>query len=215
MTGRIFFVFTIFFLFAVAFVCGQEKKIIQFSGLISSVGGELPVPFVTVTNKSYANQAHAADNEGFFSFVAHVGDTIRFTSVGFDPVEYIIPNTATDKLTAKINMKSLVIELPAVMPFPWASIEEFNLAFLALDVNDDNASRIHRNLSPEALAALSKVVPRSAEEIQTFNSMQRHINMTNKNINQRFANPLFSPLAWGSFINSIVKGDYSRKRLEY
>src|SRR5690606_4405117 len=120
-----------------------------------------------------------------------------------------------DKYTARVSMKSMVIELPAVMPFPWASIEEFNQAFLALDVSNDDASRIRRSLSPEALAALSKIVPRSAEEIQTYNSMQRHINMTNKNINQRFANPLFSPIAWGSFINSIIKGDYSRERLKY
>ncbi|TDS08469.1 hypothetical protein [Sphingobacterium paludis] len=214
MVGRIFFAVVIMLVFF-SKAQAQEKKIIQFSGLISSVGGELPVPFVTVTNKSHNNQAHAADNEGFFSFVAHVGDTISFTSVGFDPLTYVIPYTPTDKFTARINMKSLVIELPAVMPFPWASIEEFNLAFLALDVSNDDASRIRRSLSPEALAALSQVTPRSADEIQTFNSMQRHINMTNKNINQRFANPLLSPLAWGSFINSIVKGDYSRKRLQY
>lgn len=213
--GRVSYLFILIFVFYGVTLYGQERKIIQFSGLITSVGGELPVPFVTVTNKSYNNTAYAADNEGFFSFVAHVGDTIRFTSVGFEPVDYVIPHTASDKLTAKINMKSLVIELPAVMPFPWASIEEFNMAFLALDVSDDDASRIRRNLSPEALAALSRVVPRSAEEIQTFNSMHRHINMTNRNVNQRFANPLLSPFAWGSFINSIVKGDYSRKRLQY
>ncbi len=215
MAGRFYYVFTLILLLSWVTVSAQERKIVQFSGLISSVGGELPVPFVTVTNVSYNNQVHAANNEGFFSFVAHVGDTIKFTSVGFEPAEFVIPETASDKFTAKINMKSLVIELPAVMPFPWASIEEFNMAFMALDVSDDNISRIQNSLSPEALAALSQVVPRSAEEIQTFNSMQRHINMSNKTINQRFANPLFSPFAWGSFINSIVKGDYSRKRLEY
>ncbi|TYR36808.1 carboxypeptidase-like regulatory domain-containing protein [Sphingobacterium phlebotomi] len=215
MAGRFYYIFILIFLLSWVTLSAQERKIVQFSGLISSVGGELPVPFVTVTNISYNSQVHAANNEGFFSFVAHVGDTIRFTSVGFEPAEFVIPETALDKFTAKINMKSLVIELPAVMPFPWASIEEFNMAFMALDVSDDNISRIRNSLSPEALAALSQVVPRSAEEIQTFNSMQRHINMSNKTINQRFANPLFSPFAWGSFINSIVKGDYSRKRLEY
>lgn len=215
MAGRFYYIFTLIFLLSWITGSAQERKIVQFSGLISSVGGELPVPFVTVTNASYNNQVHAANNEGFFSFVAHVGDTIKFTSVGFEPTEFVIPETASDKFTARINMKSLVIELPAVMPFPWASIEEFNMAFMALDVSDDNISRIRNSLSPEALAALSQVVPRSAEEIQTFNSMQRHINMSNKTINQRFANPLFSPFAWGSFINSIVKGDYSRKRLEY
>lgn len=215
MTGRLYYIFTLVFLLSWGGATAQDGKIVQFSGLISSVGGELPVPFVTVTNVSYNGQAHAANNEGFFSFVAHVGDTIRFTSVGFEPTEFVIPSTTSDRFTAQISMKSMVIELPAVMPFPWASIEEFNLAFMALDVSDDNISRIRSSLSPEALAALSQVVPRSAEEIQTFNSMQRHINMSNKAINQRFANPLFSPFAWGSFINSIVKGDYSRKRLEY
>lgn len=215
MAERLYSVFICVLLLSWATTSAQERKIVQFSGLISSVGGELPVPFVTVTNVSYNNQVHAANNEGFFSFVAHVGDTIKFTSVGFEPTEFVIPQTASDKFTARISMKSLVIELPAIMPFPWASIEEFNMAFMSLDVSDDNISRIRNSLSPEALAALSQVVPRSAEEIQTFNSMQRHINMSNKAINQRFANPLFSPFAWGSFINSIVKGDYSRKRLEY
>ncbi len=217
MTARIyhFLSLTVLFCLLLTSLSGQEKKIVQFSGLISSVGGELPVPFVTVTNKSYNDQAHAADNEGYFSFVAHVGDTIVFSSVGFEPTSLVIPTTTVDKYTAKVSMKSMVIELPAATPFPWASIEEFNRAFLALDVSNDDASRIRRSLSPEALAALSQIVPRSAEEIQTYNSMQRHINMTNKNINQRFANPLFSPIAWGSFINSIVKGDYSRERLKY
>lgn len=215
MEGRFYYIFTLILFLSWGAVSAQEKKIVQFSGMISSVDGDLPVPFVTVTNASYNNQEHAANNEGFFSFVAHVGDTIKFTSVGFEPVEFVVPETTSDKFTAKISMKSLVVELPAVMPFPWASIEEFNMAFMALDVSDDNVSRIRNSLSPEALAALSRVVPRSAEEIQTFNSMQRHINMSNKAVNQRHSNPLFSPFAWGSFINSIVKGDYSRKRLNY
>src|SRR5690606_7243579 len=215
MAGRLYLVFTWIFLLSWSTMSAQEKKIIQFSGSISSVGSELPVPFVTVTNTSYNNQVHAANNEGFFSFVAHVGDTIKFTSVGFEPTEFVIPETISDKFTAKINMKSLVIELPAIMPFPWARIEEFNMAFMSLDVSDDNISRIRSSLSPEALAALSQVVPRSAGETQTFTAMPRHINMSNNTTNQRFAHPLFRPFAWGSFINSIVKGDYSRKRLEY
>src|SRR5690606_15537717 len=201
MTGKMrIFLFLVFFF--LAFVTqAQEKKIIQFSGLITSVGGELPVPFVTVTNKSYHNQAFAANNEGYFSFVAHPGDTILFTSVGFESLEYVVPQTNSDKFTAKISMKSMVIELPAITPFPWASIEEFNMVFMSLDMSGGDAARIRRNLSPEALAALSAVVPRSAEEIQSFNAMQRHINMSNKAVNQRYANPLLSPFAWGSFIN--------------
>src|SRR5690606_5860241 len=122
MAGRFYYVFTLILLLSWVTVSAQERKIVQFSGLISSVGGELPVPFVTVTNVSYNNQVHAANNERFFSFVVHVEDTIKFTSVGFELAEFVINETASDKFTAKINMKSLVIEQPAIMPFPWASI---------------------------------------------------------------------------------------------
>src|SRR5690606_17594059 len=130
MTGRLRYYIGLFFLILVTTSSqAQQKKLIQFSGLISSVGGELPVPFVTVTNKSYNNHVVASDNEGYFSFVAHPGDTILFTSVGFESLEYVVPQTNSDKFTAKISMKSMVIELPAITPFPWASIEEFNMVF--------------------------------------------------------------------------------------
>jgi len=215
MKGKVEVLLLLVFLSMALVARAQERKIIQFSGLIVSVGGELPVPFVTVTNKSHHDRAYFANNEGYFSFPARTGDTIQFTSVGFESLEYVIPHAGSDRFTARINMKSMVIELPAVTPFPWASIEEFNMAFMALDVSNEASSRIRHSLSPEALAALSAAVPRSAEEIQTFGAMQRHVSMANKNINQRFANPLLNPFAWASFINSIAKGDYSRKRLKY
>ncbi|HLQ99183.1 MAG TPA: hypothetical protein VK102_02315 [Sphingobacterium sp.] len=193
----------------------QEKKLLQFSGIISATGSELPVPYATITNKNQDDRTFAASYEGYFSFVAQPGDTIRFSSVGYEPVEFVIPDIKGDKYSTSIKMPSLVKELPAVTPYPWASIEEFNLAFMALSLSDDDIATARKNLSPEALASLSRVLPRSAEEIHNFNVSQRHIQQSNKAINQNFANPLFSPFAWGSLINSIRKGDFSRNKLKY
>jgi hypothetical protein len=89
----------------------QERKIIQYSGIVTTVGSGLPVGYATVTNLSFRNEAFAANNEGYFSFVAHVGDTIRFTSVGFDPLVVTIPEVPGDKYTANIIMQNLVTEL--------------------------------------------------------------------------------------------------------
>ena len=86
---------------------------------------------------------------------------------------------------------------------------------MALRVGDDAITTARRSVSPEALAALARITPRSAEEIQNFNSTQRHIGLTNKAINQKYANPLLNPFAWGSLINDIFKGDDSRKKLKY
>ncbi|TJZ59749.1 carboxypeptidase-like regulatory domain-containing protein [Sphingobacterium olei] len=201
----------------VLFLTGQaqERKIVQFSGLIRSIGSDLPVAYVSITNISFNNQVFVSNNDGYFSFVAHVGDTIRFSSVGYDPVTFVIPTTDLDRHTAHIKMQSLVIELPAVTPFPWASYEHYVSEFMALNLGDDHIAAARKNLTPEALAALARIVPRSAEEIQSYNSLQRHSIMNNKNINQRFNNPLLNPFAWGELIQQIKRGDWSREKLKY
>lgn len=216
MSWRLYYIFMpLFFVLLTNRAQAQEKKILQFSGLISSVGGNLSVPYVTVTNLSRHKNVYMANHEGYFSFVAHPGDSILFSSVGYDPFTFVIPNLEEDKYTAHITMNSLVIELPAATPYPWASVEEFNLAFMALNLGEDDLLAAKRNLSPQALAELARIVPRSAGEIQSANNQVRHNIMNNKVINQKYANPLFSPLAWGNLINSIVRGDYSRDRLKY
>lgn len=192
----------------------QSKKILQFSGLITSIGSDLPVGFVTIKNTSFNNQTFISNNEGYFSFVAHAGDIIEFSSVGFETVTYAIPEVDGDKHTASIKIRALVIELPAVTPFPWASYEDYLAEFMAMG-GDDPIATARRNLSPDALSALARIVPRSADEIQTFNSLQRHQYMQNKNINQRMNNPFLNPFNWYQFINSIKKGDFSREKLKY
>jgi len=59
---------------------------------------------------------------------------------------------------------------------------------------------------------MARVTPRSADEIQNFNYSQRHIQMNNKYMNANGANQLFNPLAWGSLIQQISKGNQSRKK---
>jgi len=193
----------------------QQSKIIQFSGLITSPGSDLPVAYATIKNTSYQDQTFISNNDGYFSFVAHVGDVIKFTSVGYDPVTFVIPDVPDDKFTAHISMRSLVIELPAVTPFPWASYEDYIAEFMAMSSGIDPIANARRNISPEAMAAMARIVPRSAEEIQSFNSKQRHNIMNNKNINQRYNNPLLNPFAWAELINQIKRGDYSREKLKY
>lgn len=196
-------------------VHAQHAKILQFSGLITSPGSDLPVAYATIKNTSFNNQTFISNNDGYFSFVAHVGDTIMFSSVGYAPATFVIPDVPDDKFTAHISMRSLVIELPAVTPFPWASYEDYISEFMAMTPGNDPIANARKSLSPEALAALARIVPRSAEEIQNYNSKQRHNIMNNKNINQRFNNPLLNPFNWAEMINQIKRGDFSRERLKY
>ena len=197
---------------------GQQQHVVQFSGYITAEGTDIAVPYVTIRNTSYGNEIYTANHEGFFTFVAHVGDVIALSSIGYEAIEVTVPPTVGDKYTIRLEMKPLIEELPVVTvgpPLPWASIEEFNREFLALNSANDEILTAQRNLSPQALSALSRIVPRNAEEIQTYNSLRRHINMSNQAINQNMANPLLNPFAWGQLINQIKRGDYSRQRLKY
>lgn len=192
---------------------GQQKQLVQFSGVIRSTTTDAVVPYVTITNKSFRDQTFASNHQGYFSFVAHAGDTIRFTSLGYSSVELVIPRELEDsKYTVSVQMTTDVIELEAAWPYPWASIDEFNKAFLALELADDDIIAAKKNLSASALAAVAAVTPRDAREMQGYHATQSHINLSNKVTNQRMANPLLSPFAWGNFIRQITEGNKSRSR---
>jgi hypothetical protein len=205
------FILVTFFIFLGYSSYSQERKILQFSGIVQTVSSGLPVGYTTITNESFRNETYMANNEGFFSFVAHVGDTIRFTSVGYETYKYVIPNIEGDRLSSAIVMTNLIIELPMVTPYPWASIEEFNIAFMNLEVNSDNVIRAKRNMSKESIDAMAAVMPRTADEMHSYNVNENHRGMNNKVINQRYANPLLNPFAWGSLIQQISKGKKGSK----
>jgi len=190
----------------------QEKKIIQFTGIITDIDSQHPVPYVSIVNLSYQNQFFTANHQGFFSFVAHEGDTIQLSSIGYRSAQVIIPKTTEDKYTALIKMTPDVVSLPAVHLLPWASVEEFNIAFMNLNIANDDILIAKENLSRQSLMEMSRTMPMDANEMQTFNSNQAHINLSNQNINQRANNPLLNPFAWGQFINQIKRGNESRKK---
>lgn len=191
----------------------QQKTLVQFSGVIRNTNSDAVVPYVTIRNQSFQSQTFSANHQGYFSFVAHEGDTVLFTSMGYSPVELVIPHgIGESKYTADVRMTTDVIELEVVEPYPWASVDEFNTAFMSLEIADDNIMVAKRNLSPESLAAMSAVTPRNAQEMQTYNANQNHINLSNRAINQRMANPLLNPFAWGNFIRQITEGNKSRSK---
>ena len=191
---------------------GQQKTLVQFTGVIHNAETQAPVPYVTIINKSFRNQVFTSNHQGYFSFVAHPGDTIAFSSIGYDSGEFVIPRTAGEQFSASIEMKSRAIELEAVYPYPWASVDEFNEAFLALEIADDNLELARKNLSSESIMAMTRTLPRNGQEMRVVNTNQQHLRLANKNTNERMANPLLNPFAWGNLIRQITEGNKSRSK---
>lgn len=206
------YVLTILLLFAVSAVFAQntkEKPLIQFTGIITDVDSNTVVPYVTVTNLTNKEQRYAANYKGYFSFIAHPGDTILYTAIGYRDLLLPIPAQINDtKYTAMIKMKAEIVNLPTVRVYPWATVEEFTKDFMSMKIADDDYVIAARNLSQESLSGLMMTLPRDGGEIQSINNRLSHDRALNKNMVQ--TNPLLNPFAWGKLMQSIFKGDKIR-----
>ena len=194
-----------------SFGIAQERPLVQFSGVIYNVDSNVVVPYVSVTNKSDRSKVFSANYKGYFSFVAHEGDTIIFSAVGYRREALVIPRNLPDrKYTVIVKMKAEVINLPTAYVLPWASIDEFTRDFMAAKVADDDVEIARKNVERTSLIAMAISLPRDGQEMANLNFQNNHIALSNRNFNQRGASQLFNPFAWGAFIKQILDGDKSR-----
>lgn len=200
-------------LFFVSFAFAQNvtknKKLIQFSGIITDVDSNAVVPYVTITNLSKNSEKYAANYKGYFSFIAHPNDTLVFSAVGFASKTFILPTDIADhKYTAMIRLKAEIIYLKAVKIYPWATIEEFNKDFLSMKVADDDMAIAKKNLSRTSINGMMLTLPRDGQEISNSNYRYNFDRMVN--VNMRQTNPFLNPFAWGKLMQLISEGDKSR-----
>jgi hypothetical protein len=205
---------TVILLFFAATVFAQTEirsnKLVQFSGIITDVDSNVVVPYVTITNLSFKDQKYNANYQGYFSFVAHAGDTVLFSAVGFTSKTFVLPSEIADrKFTAMVKLKSEIVYLQTVRVNPWATVEEFTKEFLSMKVADDDVAIAKKNLSPKSIRGMSQTLPMDAQEIGNMNYRYNFDRMMN--VNMRQTNPLLNPFAWGKLMQTIFKGDQLRE----
>lgn len=207
------YTFSLIFLFFTAGLFAQQspagKGVIQFSGIITDVDSNFVVPYVTITNKSNKEQRYGANYKGYFSFVAHPGDTLVYNAIGYVDKIITIPTAVKDvKYTEMVKMKSEIVYLPAVRIYPWATVEEFTKDFLALKIADDDMEIARKNLSGRSINGMIRNLPRDAGEISGSNFRMDQERELNRYLVQ--GNPLLNPFAWGKLMQQILNGDKSR-----
>lgn len=187
------------------------EALVQFSGMVlDGTNSQLqPVPYATILITDDGRGTYA-NLEGFFSIVAHLGDSIVFSALGYNDVTYVIPDTLKeDKYSIVQLMSRNAIDLPETVVFPWPSRDHFKLEFLAMDVSSDLQSRASQNLSVETLEALQQSVPRSGAENASYYLRQQA--QKTYYIGQRPPMNIFSPVAWKQFFDGWKRGDFKKK----
>lgn len=124
----------------------QDKRILQFSGLVMTSDSLRAIPLVNIYSKT-SGTGTFTDWKGFFSLVAREGDTIIFSAIGFETAEAVIPDSLPEDRYSMVQlMTGDTIFLAETVIFPWPSREDFRETFLYADIPADQYEIAAKNL---------------------------------------------------------------------
>ncbi len=185
---------------------------IQFAGKVvteDADGKIAPLPYTNVYIKN-TSRGTSSESDGFFSFVAKEGDTIIFSQIGYQSVEYVIPDTLADNLYYWIQIMTRDnILLPEAVIRAFPSREHFKIEFLALDVTEELENQYSEYLSEEIMDEIRYNLPIDGGE--AVNLYMRQTVNNYKYSGQIKPQNIFNPLAWKQFIDAWKRGDFKSK----
>ena len=188
-----------------------KEQLIQFSGMILDGSDEnlYPVPFTNILVKKKGRGTYS-DLKGFFSIVVEQSDTIIFSAIGYQDVEFSIPDSLTSSHYSVVQLMTQdTFNLPETVVFPWPSRDHFKLEFLAMDVTNEMQERALENVVQETLTRQRNTVPTEANEHADFYLRQQASNYYF--IGQTPPMNIFNPIAWKKFFDAWENGDFKKK----
>jgi len=205
----IYFIVAFLFISTGVIQAQEERKLVQFSGVLVSADSLDQVSYASIVDKT-TGKGTMSDYYGYFSFVTRPGDTILFNAFGFKTSSYIVPDSLKEVRYSIIHvMTPDTLLLPEVDIYPWPSREEFARAFVEMDPYDDALRRAQKQLSGESLAFVAARVPTDGSLSYNWQTEQRQTQIYTQG--QTPINNLLNPTAWSKFINSWRNGDFQRK----
>lgn len=185
----------------------STKKVVQITGICVSSDSLQPIPFTRVIVKgNYTGTL--SDFSGFYSIVASTGDTLLFSSMGFQLTEYVIPDTLESKHYSLIQMLDHdTIQVPLVEIKAWPTYQQFKEAFVETEVPDDELARAERNLDAENINEQAANLNMGAAGNQKYMLDQYRSRLYYAG--QLPPNNLLNPIAWAKFIKAWKEGKLS------
>ena len=190
----------------------EEQEVIQFSGqIVYEEDGDLkPVPYANVYVKG-STRGVFSDIDGFFSLVARKLETVVFSYIGFETIEYQIPDTLhKDRYSMVLLMTQDTLTLSAVEIYGWPTREHFDIEFLAMDVTEVLEERARENLAESILVEIREELPMDGGE--NYSIVQQERQQEYYSAGQYRPMNILNPLAWAKFIKEWKAGKYKKKK---
>ncbi len=192
---------------AVPGLIAQKKNLVQLTGRIRDENLQ-PLPFahIFVLNNF---RGTITDNEGKFSFVTEVHDTVMFSSLGYKKQTIIIPDNLKDPfLNLDIILETDTFMIAEVEIYPWKSYEEFKEAFLNLKLPEDDMERARRNIALLKTQIILDNTPTPRENFR-YVMEQQYQETFNQGIGPSYQ--ILNPFAWAKFFEALKRGDFKKK----
>lgn len=187
---------------------GQEKKVIQLSGIILNADSTDAVPGVNIYVPK-KGRGTVSGRFGYFSMPVLEGDSVVFSFIGLKKQTFKIPEKVeNDRISLILTMEIDEIALAEVEVMPYPTEEEFKKAIVAMTVVDP-MSISRTNMSPEMLLRWAESMPASGGE--NFRSFQQGQMVQNQDLYGPRPLRILDPFAWSQFIRSIKRGDLKSK----
>ena len=186
----------------------QDIKLIQFSGVIKNLKNEY-IPDVHIINL-YKNTGTTSNERGLFSFIAVPSDSILFRAVGYKNTLVVIPDTLKSAHYPRdVYMLGDTLRISEIKIFPWKTYDEFKVAFLRLELKEDDEKRAEKNIAI-IKAQLNMDFEPDADLSYRYAMQQQYDKLYYAG--QYPSIPIFNPLNWAKFFSSLKNGDFKNKK---
>ena len=186
-----------------------DSSLVQLSGVVINDQTLDPMAYTTVYNRSL-KRGVISDYYGYFSTIVLPGDTLIFSSYGYQTSTYVVPDTLSEKRYSIIHMLQMdTLNIPEVVVYPWPSREQFAQAFINMRPYDDDIRRAQRELSGESLAFVAARLEGDAS--LAYGTAQNQYYTKLYTNGQLPSNNLFNPYAWAKLVQDWRDGKLARE----
>lgn len=186
----------------------NDKELIQFSGVIRNLKYE-PVENVHIINLRKGTGT-TSNNKGMFSFIVKPSDSILFRSIGYKNSLVLIPDSLEDTHYPRdIYLLNDTIQLAEVKIFPWKSYEEFKVAFINLEIPEDDMQRAAKNI--EIIKAQLNMDFEPNANLAFKNSMRQQYEKLYY-AGQYPSISILNPFNWVKFFEALKEGDFKQDK---
>lgn len=189
----------------------QDKLL--FSGVVLENNKEAFVPYtqILVSNKGLGC---VSNKEGYFSFYAQRGDSIRFNALGFQEAYFVIPDSIRSNKCAIVQLLSRdTVMLAETIIYPWPiNSADFVNSFLNDKIEDDQVEQAKKNLSISAIKQPRRVIFEQGDAAYNYDELMQQKATENYLSGQQQSIPILSPIAWWKFIKAWRRGDFKNKK---